>query len=346
MNCREVYMVILLGILTHSFSTSAVGQGHYNGSSFNPNDYFIPPSTGWIFSLYYSYSQMNYFNDDRDKSDKIEISEDPPFSVSIGQKVKTQSIIPMVIYFGKKKILNANWGVLALPMINNPNANIALDFYSGQTAAGSTNLNIHSFGFGDFYLQPIWLTWSKPKLSFTFSYGTWIPIGKYQVNDPENVGLGYWSHNLRIAGRYQPVPKFSFTSAITLEINSKQRGADFKESPHFSFDYGGSYNFRKGHELGFFGFGTWQTGRDQGEKAVLPGDQIFGAGIYGAYWLLPGKLGGLCRLTQNIGTKNRFGGTAFQIGINYLLFPPTTSSSHQRIRSASNASRLLSAYRN
>jgi hypothetical protein len=31
-------------------------------------------------------------------------------------------------------------------MLNNPNANIALDFYSGQTTVGSTKINLNSFG--------------------------------------------------------------------------------------------------------------------------------------------------------------------------------------------------------
>jgi hypothetical protein len=89
---------------------------------------------------------MNYYNDSGNKTDVIQINDNPPFSVNLGQNVKTHSIIPMISYFGKSKILNAEWGVLALPMLNNPNANIALDFYSGQTTVGSTKINLNSFG--------------------------------------------------------------------------------------------------------------------------------------------------------------------------------------------------------
>ncbi len=302
------------------FSLHSFSQGHYNGGSFNTNDYFIPAASGWVFSLYYSYSNMNYYNNSGNKTDIIVINQDPPFSVELNQEVKTHSIIPMISYFGKKKILNARWGILALPMINNPNANIALDFYSSHTIADSRKININSFGLGDFYLQPFWLTWEKNKFAATFSYGAWIPIGKYTANDSENVGLGYWSHNFRVMGRVKPKDKISITTGITYEINGEQKGTDFKESPHFTLDYGGSYNFTMGHEVGFFGFGTWQTSNDHGEKALIDRDQIYGLGIYGSYWIKPGKFGVLSRFTNNFGTKNRFGGVSFQVGLNYLLF--------------------------
>ena len=138
--CFATYFTLIFWLVFSNLNA----QGHYNGSSFNPNDYFIPPTSGWVFSLYYSYSHLDYYNDSGEKTDVIEINQNPPFSVEIGQKVKTQSVIPMVIHFGKGKILNARWGLLALPIINNPNANIALDFYSGQTISGSKTISIKS----------------------------------------------------------------------------------------------------------------------------------------------------------------------------------------------------------
>lgn len=312
----KVFLFSFFGIIP----TAINAQGHYNGGSFNTNDYFIPPVSGWVFSLYYSYSDMNYYNGSHKKTDVIEISQNPPLSVELGQSVKTQSIIPMISYFGKKKMLKAKWGILALLMLNNPNANIALDFYSGQTLAGSKIISLKSFGLGDCYLQPIWLTWGKNKFSSTFSYGAWIPVGKHKLNDSGNIGLGYWSHNVRLMGRYKPKEKISVISGVTFELNNKQKGTDFIESLHLTVDYGGSYTFVKGHEIGLYGYGTWGIGSDRGEKASINNDQIYGLGVYGSYWFIPGKLGVLSRFTYNYGTKYRFGGASFQIGVNFLLF--------------------------
>ena len=296
-----------------------LAQGHYVGGSFNTNDYFVPPSPGWVFTLFYSFTGTNFYNASGKKADIIQVSQNPPVNIAMGQNVKTHSIIPLVLYFGKGKILNANWGFLVLPMLNNPNANIALDYYLGQNNVGGQDIDINSFGLGDMYLQPIWLTWDKKKVSTTFSYGLWAPVGKYTVNSPENVGLGYWSHNFRVASRYKPSTSWGFTGALTYEINSKQKDVNFTEAPHFTFDYAASYNFPKGHEIGMFGFGTWQAGTDKGQKAEVPADRIGGLGIYGAYWFIPGKFGTLTRFTRNFGTRNRYGGIAFQIGLNFLI---------------------------
>ncbi len=226
----------------------------------------------------------------------------------------------MFLYFGKGTVLNAHWGVLVLPMFNNPNANIALDYYIDQGAVGGSEININTFGLGDLYLQPVWLTWDKNKFSTTFSYGLWMPTGRYEANGSENVGLGYWSHNIRVAERFKPTPSTALTGALTYEINSKQKDVDFTEAPHLTFDYAASYNFTMGHELGLFGFGTWQTGEDKGEKAVLLKDKIYGIGLYGSYWFIPGKFGTLGRFATNFGTRNRYGGFGFQVGLNYLIF--------------------------
>ena len=134
------------------------------------------------------------------------------------------------------------------------------------------------------------------------------------------MGLGYWSHNLRLASRYKPNAKFSHTAAATFEFNSEQKGREITEAPHFTLDYGASYNFTMGHELGFFGFGTWPLGDDRGSNVDLFKDRVYGLGIYGSYWFLPGKLGMLGRLSTNFGAKSRVAGWSFRIGTNYLLF--------------------------
>ncbi|ULQ55815.1 transporter [Flavihumibacter rivuli] len=315
--CSGQSLLLTLALLLSLARANA--QGHFVGGSFNPNDYFIPPATGWVVSFYYSYTNLDYFNQSGNKTDVIEVSQEPPLYVTIGQKVKTHSIIPMALYFGKGKILNARWGMMALPIINSPSANIALDFYTGPTPPANEDININIFGLGDCYLQPIWLTWEKNKLTTSVSYGLWLPTGKYEAGSAENMGLGYLSHNLRGAIRYKPKPQYTLMAATTFEFNTNQKDVDFKEAPHLTLDYGVSYSFTKGHELGLMGCGMWQLGDDKGEKAVAGNDRMYGLGLYGSYWFKPGKFGVLGRALQNFGTRNRFGGFSFQVGLNFLF---------------------------
>jgi hypothetical protein len=310
---------LILPLLVFYIVNMSFAQGHYNGASLNPNDYFTPPP-GIILPVYYGYANMDFYNADGEKTDQL-INPVPgnPTSLDLEQNVKTNSFIVMLIYGAKTKILNANWGFMFIPTLNNPTANIALDYYTNQAGAGNASFKSNSWGLGDLYLQPVWLTWNKTKWSYSFTYGIWAPIGKYEAGDIKNVGLGYWSNNFRAATKYRPAPQWLVSLATTYEINSAQKGVDFTEAPHFTLDYGLSYTMLKGHEAGLFGFYTKQTGDDKGTEGSFLSDQYFGIGAYGSYWIKPGKFGLLARVTQHFGTTNRFAGTTFQVGLNTLF---------------------------
>lgn len=311
--------ILIMACLFLGQSNRTLAQGHYNGSQFNPNDYYTPPP-GFIVPVYFSFANLNYYNADSKRADQL-INPVPgnPTSLSLKQNVKTSSFIGMLIYGAKSKILGANWGMMVIPTFNNPSANIVLDYYTSQGGSGSTSFKNDSWGFGDVYIQPLWMTWTKPKMTYSVAYCLWTPIGKYGFGDPKNVGLGYWSHNLRVAGRYKPHPQWSMVSAATLELNSTQQGTDFKEATHLTIDYGFAYTFVKAHELGLFGFYASQLGNDQGTQGSFLSDRLFGIGGYGSYWIKPGKVSVLGRFTQHFGARNRFAGSAFQLGLNLLF---------------------------
>ncbi|CAL1518469.1 transporter [Chitinophaga sp. MM2321] len=312
---RKIILLLFLPLL----HITSFAQGHYTGSSFNPGDYFAPHA-GWIIPVYYGYANMNYYNDAGNRSDQL-ITPTPsdPTSVHIKQNVKTNSFILMAIYGGKGKILGADWGMMVIPTLNSPTANIALDYYTGQTGSGTYTFTNKSLGFGDLYIQPVWLSWTKGKWSYALNYGVWAPTGKYKLHDLDNGGLGYFSHNIRVASRVKPISKLSISVAGTLELNHTQKESDFKEGTHLTIDFGSSYVFSsKGHEAGLFGHFTRQISDDTGEGSLLS-DRIWGIGGFGSYWLKPGKIGIMGRITQNFSARNRFAGTAAQVGVNFLF---------------------------
>lgn len=309
----------------------AVGysQGHYNGSSFNPNDYFAPHE-GFIIPVWYGYADMNYYNAKGHKSDQlINPAPDNPTSLQIEQKVQTHSFIAMAIYGGKGKILNANWGMMIIPTLNSPAANIALDYYSIQTGSGRYDFTNKSIGFGDMYIQPIWLSWKQGNFQYALNYGVWAPTGKYKPNDLDNGGHGYWSHNIRVALKYKPSTKVNLSIAPTLELNQWQKDTDFKEGSHLTIDFGGSHLLNsRGDEVGLFGHYTKQISGDKGTQGGFVSDQTAGVGGFVSYWIVPHKIGLMARVTQNFSTENRFGGIAFQTGINFLF--PTKKETAQK----------------
>lgn len=321
MKPKKTYKRLALALVTLCTTASfAFGQGHYSGGSFNPGDYFVSPVSGFILPVYYSHSNQNFFNSSGQKSDiLIHPNPDDPTTLNMGQNVSTNSALIMAIYAGRKKILKANWGMMLMPLFSSPTANVVLDYYSSNTGSGAKKFSSKSFGMGDLYLQPVWLSWDTRKWAYSFTYGVYIPIGKYKENDVKNIGLGYFSHNIRVAAKYKATPQLSFTMAPTIEINNKQRGVDFTEAPHLTLDAGGFYTFPKGHEIGLYGYYTKQLGNDKGAEGSHFNDRIFGVGAYGSYWFIPGRFSILARVVQNVGARDRFGGVAASIGLNFLF---------------------------
>jgi hypothetical protein len=307
-------------LLSSFLYLSAFSQGHYNGSSFNPNDYFAP-HPGWIIPVWYGYADMDYYNGSGNKSDQL-INPAPgnPTSLGIKQNVKTNSFILMAIYGGKGKILGADWGMMIIPTLNSPTASIALDYYSSQTGSGNYVFTNKSLGFGDMYIQPVWLSWTKGQFSYALNYGVWAPTGRYKPHDLDNGGHGYWSHNIRVAGKYKPVPKVNVSLASTMEVNTWQKDTDFKEGSHLTFDLGGSYVLdTRGDEVGLFSHYTSQISDDKGTNGGFASDRIAGIGGFVSYWITPMKIGLMGRITQNFAARSRFSGTAVQAGVNILL---------------------------
>ncbi|SMG08292.1 SphA family protein [Sphingobacterium psychroaquaticum] len=312
-------LVILL--LTLAAGQQGLAQGHYTGSSFNPNDYFAPHA-GLIVPVWYGYANMDYHNAQGKKSDQL-INPKPgnPTSLDITQNVKTHSFILMAIYGGKGKVLGANWGMMLIPTLNSPTAGIALDYYSQQTGSGRYHFKNKSIGFGDMYIQPVWLSWQQGNMQYAVNYGVWAPTGRYKPNDLDNGGHGYWSHNIRAALKYKPTPSINMSIAPTLEINHWQKDTDFKEGTHLTVDLGGSYVWNKrGDEVGLFGHYTKQISDDKGAGGgSFVADQMAGIGGFISYWVVPRKVGLMGRITQNFATENRFGGLAMQTGVNFLI---------------------------
>ena len=122
----------------------------------------------------------------------------------------------------------------------------------------------------------------------------------------------------------KPTSKTNISIATTLEINQWQKDTDFKEASHFTVDAGGSFVLdSRGDEIGLFGHYTTQVGNDKGKNGGFATDQIAGIGAFASYWIVPMKIGLMGRVTQNFAVENRFGGTAIQVGLNFLI--PSTA---------------------
>lgn len=105
-----------------------------------------------------------------------------------------------------------------------------------------------------------------------------------------------------------------------MEINHWQKDTDFREGSHLTIDGGGTYLLNsRGDEIGIFGHYTKQVSDDKGSTGSFLSDRIAGVGGFVSYWIVPKKVGAMARVTQNFSTESRFGGIAFQTGLNILI---------------------------
>ena len=66
--------------------------------------------------------------------------------------------------------------------------------------------------------------------------------------------------------------------------------------------------------------GIWETGEASGSDAAEDGrDRMFNAAFEVSYWFIPGKLGAMGRITREFSVRDRFEGTIFTSGFDYLF---------------------------
>jgi len=74
-----------------------------------------------------------------------------------------------------------------------------------------------SFGAGDVFVEPLWLDWSFKHWDLGLAYGFYAPVGRYDtetmnlpavgpitVEEEDNIGLGFWTHQVQGAVSWYP----------------------------------------------------------------------------------------------------------------------------------------------
>jgi hypothetical protein len=128
------------------------------------------PPGGYAALLYYRYGADTI----RDRSGNT-FSSDGDLTIGAG--------IGLVNFVTTKKVLGANYGFAAAPLI----------FLNSAIESPRFDQN-PSPGFGDMFIMPISLGWHLKRADVTTSYSVFMPTGRYSVGADDNTGLGMWGH--------------------------------------------------------------------------------------------------------------------------------------------------------
>jgi hypothetical protein len=281
--------------------------GHYVLSLFNVRDLVMLAKGvyGALYGLYYTSNDLMDANGDEIRSVIIRGRR-----ISVDVDLHLYSIAPAVLWNTGFKLLGADYGLLAALPFGGPSIQAAL--------ALSPELGIEadesSFGLQDLFIQPLWLGWHWPNADLNIGYGFYAPSGKFTQGDPDNLGLGFWTHQFQLAGAYYFLKRATaLVMAMTYEIHTNKQDVDITPGSNFSLNYGVSQFLPAGPgllELGVLGYSQWQVTDDDGADARNQDvhDQVHAIGAQLGYAVPRWRLGLAMKYLYEYYAADRFRG--------------------------------------
>ena len=311
-------LLAVCAFLVPGFSggANAMELGHFAPGMMNIRD-FVQPAPGDYFLLYSIYYSSDTLRDKNGK--KVKSISAGSATINLDVDIDSYTFAPTYVHIMETQILGANYGFLVSQPFGNPSFQASLEL--ANIPAIGTKIDESSWGFGDTYVRPFWLGWNFGQLDVGTSYGVYIPVGKYDAGDADNVGLGMWSHELMANAAYYVDEQkgTALTLAGTYEIHHEKDDVDITPGSHLSLNYGISQYLPVSEkflaEVGAAGFAQWQVTKDRGSDAINKDvkDQVYGLGLQAGLIYLP--LGGQLtfKWTREFEAEDRFEGDFYTL---------------------------------
>ncbi len=119
-----------------------------------------------------------------------------------------------------------------------------------------------------------------------WGYGFYAPVGRYETGANDNLGLGFWTQQLQLAGAlyFDEARTFSLVGVQTWEFNTKVRHTDVQPGSRLSFNWAlDKVWLDEMLETAIVGYDQWQIQEDSGsdQPRLLRGviDEVHAAGV-------------------------------------------------------------------
>jgi hypothetical protein len=258
-------VVLVLGLLLAS-AAPAWSQSHYLPGAF-PTEFVtgLPPFPGWYYA-----NNVTYYQGEANLSRSL-FQDRIPLDLTLQADVFAES--NFVVWNSGKKLLGADYGVLAGATLLTPGAAARLDVarLQGREVSGTGN-----FALGDVFIAPVALGWRGDRYSAVFSYGLYLPTGSYDSERVLNNGLGYLSQQVQLGGAYyiDEAKTWSLNGTGTMEFNGRNSQLDINKGDYFTFEWGLKKKLSSDVSLGLVGYDTWQVAGDSGPGLKFGTDPI------------------------------------------------------------------------
>ena len=158
---------------------------------------------------------------------------------------------------------------------------VSLDIESNISAGGMTlGTDDDTAGLGDVAWIPVMLFWNSGSLHASFAHFIVSPTGDYDVDNPINDGLNYWSFDSNFALTYlneETGQDYSFNLGHT--YNTENDDTDYQTGQEIHLDIVANQFFSENFALGVHGFYLKQITGDSGSGAILGDFEAEAAGV-------------------------------------------------------------------
>ena len=143
-------------------------------------------------------------------------------------------------------------------------------------ADGSLTVPLFSFtgggmGYADTWVQPFTLGWHVNRLDTYVAYAFTAPTGRYVAGATNNIGSGYWGHNIVTGTTFNVTKKGTTANLMTdWEIHGQKDGTLMTPGQAFTIEWGLGQDlplakdFSKVLQLGLIGYDQWQVSDNGG----------------------------------------------------------------------------------
>jgi hypothetical protein len=329
-------------------TAAAVGAFASETAHFAPGlpsirDFFVPEPGfyGIIYNWAYSSDRLNDRNGDEISVFTIPIPPDG-LTLHVALDLDVYALSPGVMWCSNWKVLGAKYGAYSVLSLANTSIGAAL---TTQTGTGRS-MEESQFNLGDWFIQPVWLGWTREHWDVALGYGFYAPIGKYDTEDvtfsnpitheplgtitaeaADNIGLGFWTHQFQGACGWYPWKdkRMAVAGTLTWEINGNKQDFDLTPGQNLALNWGVSEYLPLTKdknvllEVGPAGYNSWQITDDSGDDAVNPSvhDHVYGVGVQIGSIYVPWHVALNFRYIYEYAAADRFQGQSF--GLNFAM---------------------------
>ena len=134
-----------------------------------------------------------------------------------------------------------------------------------------------STGWADLYIQPINLGWNTERADFMAGLGVYAPVGRYDVDADDNLGLGMWSVELFGGATlyFDRAKRWHFATSAFYETHTEKKDTDITVGDILTLEGGLGRSWMEGAvTVGVAYYAQWKmTDDDLGIDFELPGDR-------------------------------------------------------------------------